>query len=186
MKKKDDSVADLDENDSTDKSGPASADPPSAGAAQPNGRAGGSHALGAEPAAGMEPDGLAADGDFSDETSQELVLDDGDKELVAVGASSDNKVERADAVRDAGAVAPHRQKKVKATPRQNQVAEKERRTGPVTFLRESVGELQKVVYPTGQQLLNYFVVVLIFVLFIIAIVSLLDLAFGKAILAVFS
>jgi preprotein translocase subunit SecE len=52
-------------------------------------------------------------------------------------------------------------------------------------LKEAVSELQKVVYPTGQQLVNYFIVVLVFVLFIIAIVSLLDMAFGKAILAIF-
>jgi preprotein translocase subunit SecE len=60
------------------------------------------------------------------------------------------------------------------------------RTGPVTFVRESVGELRKVVYPTGQQLLNYFVVVLVFVLFVIAYVSLLDLGLGWAIFKVFS
>ncbi len=63
---------------------------------------------------------------------------------------------------------------------------KQTRTGPVTFVRESVGELRKVVYPTGQQLLNYFVVVLVFVLFIIAYVSLLDLGMGWAIFRVFS
>jgi preprotein translocase subunit SecE len=60
------------------------------------------------------------------------------------------------------------------------------RTGPVTFVRESVGELRKVVYPTGQQLLNYFVVVLVFVLFVIAYVSLLDLGLGAAVFKVFS
>ena len=60
------------------------------------------------------------------------------------------------------------------------------RTGPVTFVRESVGELRKVVYPTGPQLLKYFVVVLIFVLFVIAYVSLLDLAFGAAMFRIFA
>jgi len=59
------------------------------------------------------------------------------------------------------------------------------RTGPVKFVKESVGEMRKVVYPTGQQLLNYFVVVLVFVLFVITFVSLLDLAFGAAIFEVF-
>lgn len=63
---------------------------------------------------------------------------------------------------------------------------KQRRTGPVGFVKESVGELRKVVYPTGQQLLNYFVVVLVFVLFVIAYVSLLDLGMGWAIFRVFS
>ena len=64
--------------------------------------------------------------------------------------------------------------------------EKPERTGPVKFVRESVGELRKVVYPTGQQLINYFVVVLVFVLFIIAYVSLLDLGLGAAIFKIFS
>jgi preprotein translocase subunit SecE len=43
-----------------------------------------------------------------------------------------------------------------------------------------------VVYPTGQQLLNYFLVVLVFVLFIIAFVSLLDLGFGALVFRIFS
>ena len=60
------------------------------------------------------------------------------------------------------------------------------RTTPAKFVRQSVGELRKVVYPTGQQLINYFVVVLVFVLFIIAYVSLLDLGLGWAVLKVFS
>ena len=60
------------------------------------------------------------------------------------------------------------------------------RTTPVAFIRQSVGELRKVVYPTGQQLGNYFLVVLVFVLFVIAYVSLLDLGIGKLIFAVFS
>jgi preprotein translocase subunit SecE len=62
----------------------------------------------------------------------------------------------------------------------------EKRTTPVAFVQQSVGELRKVVYPTGQQLGNYFVVVLVFVLFIIAIVSLLDLGIGKLVFAIFS
>jgi len=62
----------------------------------------------------------------------------------------------------------------------------EKRTTPVAFAQQSVGELRKVVYPTGQQLGNYFVVVLVFVLFIIAIVSLLDLGIGKLVFAIFS
>ena len=47
-------------------------------------------------------------------------------------------------------------------------------------------QLRKVVYPTGQQLINYFVVVLVFVLFVIAYVSLLDLGLGWAIFKIFS
>ncbi len=62
----------------------------------------------------------------------------------------------------------------------------EKRTTPVAFVQQSVGELRKVVYPTGQQLGNYFVVVLVFVLFIIAIVTLLDLGIGKLVFLIFS
>jgi len=109
---------------------------------------------------------------------------DPDGELVAVGAPSNKRsAGRNEAAADRALA---RSKKEKATPPQKVVPTKEKRTGPVTFLKESAGELRKVVYPTGQQLLNYFVVVLIFVLFIIAIVSLLDLAFGAATLKIFS
>jgi preprotein translocase subunit SecE len=59
------------------------------------------------------------------------------------------------------------------------------RTSPVTFYRQVVAELRKVVWPSQQQLVTYFVVVMVFVLFMIAIVSLLDLGFGKAVFAVF-
>jgi len=58
----------------------------------------------------------------------------------------------------------------------------EKRTGPVTFVKQSISELRKVVWPTGSQLTQYFVVVLIFVMFMIALVSLLDFAFGWALL----
>jgi preprotein translocase subunit SecE len=78
-----------------------------------------------------------------------------------------------------------RKAKDAATKRRDQPVKVER-TGPVKFVRESVGELRKVVYPTGQQLGNYFVVVLVFVLFIIALVSLLDLGIGKLVFAIFS
>ena len=54
-----------------------------------------------------------------------------------------------------------------------------------TFYRQVVAELRKVVWPTQEQLVTYFLVVMVFVLFMIAIVSLLDLGFGKAVFAVF-
>jgi preprotein translocase subunit SecE len=79
-----------------------------------------------------------------------------------------------------------RAKKDRATPKQKRDAAEHHRTGPVTFVQQSVAELRKVVYPTGPQLANYFVVVLIFVLFIIAYVSLLDLGIGAAIFRIFA
>jgi preprotein translocase subunit SecE len=59
------------------------------------------------------------------------------------------------------------------------------RTSPVTFYRQVVAELRKVVWPTQQQLVTYLIVVLAFVLVMIAYVSVLDLAFGKAVFAIF-
>jgi preprotein translocase subunit SecE len=62
----------------------------------------------------------------------------------------------------------------------------EKRTGPVTFYRQVVAELRKVVYPTRDQLVTYFFVVLAFVLVMIALVSLLDLGLGKLAFEVFT
>jgi preprotein translocase subunit SecE len=60
-----------------------------------------------------------------------------------------------------------------------------RRTSPATFYRQVVAELRKVVWPTQQQLITYFVVVLAFVVVVMGIVSLLDLGFGKLVFKVF-
>lgn len=62
---------------------------------------------------------------------------------------------------------------------------KSERTSPITFYRQIVAELRKVVYPTQQQLVTYFIVVMVFVLVMIGIVAGLDLGFGKAVFAVF-
>ena len=85
----------------------------------------------------------------------------------------------------AGKRSPARSPKATPTTKRDQVAKPERTT-PVKFVRQSIGELRKVVYPTGQQLINYFIVVLVFVLFVIAYVSLLDLGLGWAIFKIFS
>ena len=77
--------------------------------------------------------------------------------------------------------------KGRATPkrRRSTTTEEHRRTTPVQFVRESVAELKKVVWPTPNQLQQYFIVVLVFVLIMIGIVSALDLAFGTALLRIF-
>jgi preprotein translocase subunit SecE len=59
------------------------------------------------------------------------------------------------------------------------------RTSPVTFYRQVIAELRKVVYPTRQQLVTYFFVVLFFVLVMIGIVSALDYAFGSLMFEIF-
>jgi preprotein translocase subunit SecE len=53
------------------------------------------------------------------------------------------------------------------------------------FLRQVIAELRKVVWPTREQLVTYFIVVLVFVLAMIAIVSVLDFVFGTVIFQIF-
>ena len=63
---------------------------------------------------------------------------------------------------------------------------RDKRTSPATFYRQVVAELRKVVWPTQEQLITYFIVVLVFVVVVMGIVSLLDLGFGKLVFAVFA
>jgi len=63
---------------------------------------------------------------------------------------------------------------------------KTERTSPITFYRQIVAELRKVVYPTQQQLVTYFIVVMVFVLVMIALVATLDLGFGKLVFWMFT
>lgn len=65
-----------------------------------------------------------------------------------------------------------------------QVAE-HRRATPWTFAKQSVGELRKVFWPSGQEVSQYFVVVLVFVVFIMAVVAGLDFGFTKLLLKLF-
>jgi preprotein translocase subunit SecE len=60
------------------------------------------------------------------------------------------------------------------------------RTSPATFYRQVMAELRKVVWPSQQQLVTYFVVVMVFVLIMIGIVSGLDVGFGKAVFKIFA
>lgn len=53
------------------------------------------------------------------------------------------------------------------------------------FVRQIIGELKKVVAPTRKELINYTLVVLVFVVIMMVIVTLLDLAFGTGVSWVF-
>jgi preprotein translocase subunit SecE len=135
----------------------------------------------------------------SDETAEELTseptIDDADElaaaEAEAIGARSTRPVRKSNQAGDSAAVSasatveaarknrPTRSRK-EATAHQDSD-----RTTPVMFVNQSIQELKKVVWPTGAQLRQYFIVVLIFVLFMIALVSLLDLGIGQLILKIF-
>ncbi len=98
-------------------------------------------------------------------------------EAVAVAASSTRPVRK---VRSAKAPV----KKVTATPTRKEATATglAKRTSPAQFIRESIAELRKVVWPTGAQLRQYFVVVLVFVVFVIALVAVLDFGLGWTLL----
>ena len=70
--------------------------------------------------------------------------------------------------------------------RDDRPGDQRKRTSLPTFYRQVVAELRKVVYPTQEQLVTYFFVVMIFVIVMMAIVSALDLGFGKLAFAVFT
>jgi preprotein translocase subunit SecE len=57
---------------------------------------------------------------------------------------------------------------------------------PVLFVRQVVGELRKVIWPTRKQLITYTTVSLIFVLIMVGIVSAVDFGLTKAVFAVFT
>jgi len=67
--------------------------------------------------------------------------------------------------------------------------EKERGPGrlrrAITFYKQVVAELRKVIWPTRRELVTYTAVVLVFVLFMVAVVSLYDFGFSQAVLAIF-
>jgi len=58
-----------------------------------------------------------------------------------------------------------------------------RRAG--TFYKQVVAELRKVIWPTRRELVTYTSVVLVFVVFMVTVVSLYDFAFSQGVLKVF-
>ena len=62
----------------------------------------------------------------------------------------------------------------------------DKRTSIPTFYRQVVAELRKVVYPTREQLVTYFFVVMVFVVVMMALVAALDLGFGRLAFAIFT
>lgn len=139
--------------------------------------------LGEGELAPIEQDELVAIlGDDSLELDAER--DEREPEPAALGSRRPTRKASTEAV--AEPQAQRRNKKEAPTPKQRREADEEPRTTPPEFVKQSVGELRKVVWPTAEQVRGYFVVVLVFVLFIIAFVSVLDLVFGWTLLKVFS
>jgi preprotein translocase subunit SecE len=56
---------------------------------------------------------------------------------------------------------------------------------PARFVRESVSEMRKVLWPSRSELVTYAIVVIVFVVIMVAIVAGLDIGFAKLIVQVF-
>ncbi|WP_024796079.1 preprotein translocase subunit SecE [Tomitella biformata] len=55
----------------------------------------------------------------------------------------------------------------------------------LTFLREVVAEMRKVIWPTKNEMVTYTIVVLIFIVGIVGLTTGLDVGFGKAVTVIF-
>ena len=64
-------------------------------------------------------------------------------------------------------------------------AKRSNRTTPALFFRQVVGELRKVIWPTRNELVTYTIVCLVFVIFMVIIVTSLDYGFTKLVFEVF-
>lgn len=98
------------------------------------------------------------------------------------------QAEAAPAIVRRTAKAPVR-KKDRATRKRDEAAKDHedpyKANNPAQFVRQSAGELKQVVWPTWPQTLTMFSAVLVFVLIMIGIVGVLDLAFGWSLLKIF-
>jgi len=56
---------------------------------------------------------------------------------------------------------------------------------PARFVRESISELRKVLWPSRNELVTYSIVVIVFVVIMVAVVAGLDIGFAKLVLQVF-
>ena len=55
----------------------------------------------------------------------------------------------------------------------------------LTFIRQVVAELRKVIWPTRKELITYTTVVLVFVVVMVLVVAAFDFAFTQGVLAIF-
>ncbi len=56
---------------------------------------------------------------------------------------------------------------------------------PARFVRESVSEMRKVLWPSRSELITYSAVVIVFVVIMVALVSGLDIGFTKLVVSLF-
>src|SRR4051794_6666414 len=64
--------------------------------------------------------------------------------------------------------------------------EREKRTKPTEFVKEVRSELRKVAWPTRAETLNYSLIVFVAVVVLMALIGLMDYAFGEFVLRLFN
>lgn len=149
----------------------------------------------------LDADEVVSDGEALAEAEAAAIAADEDVTLGQGPGLSDDEVisehEREFAADPEAALTPVIQRRTAKAPvrkdaptrkRSAALAEEEdpyRAGNPAEFVRQSAGELKKVVWPTWPQLVTMFGAVLIFVLIMILIVGVLDLAFGWSLLQIF-
>jgi preprotein translocase subunit SecE len=98
-------------------------------------------------------------------------------------SAADKKAAKAEVARQSNKKEAISKDKVKAKPK------KEAKPGMIArfrlFLRQVMAELRKVIWPTRKELIDYTVVVLIFVVIMAAILALYDFSFAKAVFFIF-
>ena len=63
---------------------------------------------------------------------------------------------------------------------------KDSRTSPALFVRQIIAELRKVIWPTRKELITYTTVAVVFILIMVGIVTGVDTALTKLVIAVFA
>jgi preprotein translocase subunit SecE len=114
-------------------------------------------------------------------TPEELEADPSVAEAEAIA----EQVASSRPVRKGTATAPAKKDTATRKQREALAGEEEKRTGPIQFVAQSIEELKKVNWPTLNQWQQYFWVVLVFVLVMIAYIGVLDFGIGAGLLAIF-
>jgi preprotein translocase subunit SecE len=136
-----------------------------------------------EALAAAEAEAIAADEDvtLAAAPSDDDVISAHEREFTGDEEAGVGTIERRTAKAPVRKAAPTRKRNAAVT----EADDPYKAANPAEFVRQSAGELKKVVWPTWPQLVTMFGAVLVFVLIMIFIVGVLDLAFGWSLLQIF-
>lgn len=97
----------------------------------------------------------------------------------AVDDDASTGAQEAPALEDGGKGKKKKTKKAGKGPRRNPIAY------VINYIREVIGELRKVIWPNRKQMSTYTIVVLAFLVFMVALIGLVDLGVAKLVMMVF-